>query len=56
MKLGCGGGLVVSVLAFYSNKPSLIPALVTYFVRKDKNKRKSGRGWPIFKKSFMKLF
>ena len=40
---GRGGGvLAVSVLAFYSDNPSLSPA--DY-----KNERKSGRGWYIFK-------
>ena len=29
--LGCGGGLVVSVLAFYSDDPSSIPAEVYNF-------------------------
>ena len=35
---GRGGGLVVSILAFYSDDPSSIPALATWFVRKDENK------------------
>ena len=29
--MGCGGGLVVSVLAFYSDDPSSIPAEVYNF-------------------------
>ena len=31
LALGCGGGLVVSVLAFYSDDPSSIPAEVYNF-------------------------
>ena len=43
--MGCGGGLVVSVLAFYSDDPSSIPAEVYNFfckivVEKNENKQK----------------
>ena len=52
---GCGGGLVVSVLAFYSDDPSSIPAEVYNFfckivVEKDENKQKEAGVGPIFKK------
>ena len=55
---GCGGGLVVSVLAFYSDDPSSIPAEVYNFfckivVEKNKNKQKEAGVGPIFKKDFM---
>ena len=48
-----GGGQVVSVLAFYSDNPSLNPAEAYSFsvkivFEKTKNKQKIGRGWPIF--------
>ena len=48
--LGRGGGLVVSVPAFYSDDPSSIHAgyLINYLYEKTKIKRKRGRGWPIF--------
>ena len=42
---GRGGGLVVSALAHCSEDPSSNPAVFKILVRK--NKRKSGRGWPI---------
>ena len=50
---GCGGGLVVSVLAFYSDDPSSIPAEVYNFfckivVEKDENKQKEAGVGPIF--------
>ena len=50
---GCGGGLVVSVLAFYSNNPSSIPAEVYIFfckivVEKNENKQKEAGVGPIF--------
>ena len=53
--LGCGGGLVVSVLAFYSDDPSSIPAEVYNFfckivVEKNENKQKEAGVGPIFKK------
>ena len=43
--MGCGGGLVVSVLAFYSDDPSSIPAEVYNFfckivVENNENKQK----------------
>ena len=52
--LGCGGGLVVSVLAFYSDDPSSIPAEVYNFfckivVEKNENKQKEAGVGPIFK-------
>ena len=53
--LGCGGGLVVSVLAFYSDDPSSIPAEVYNFfckivVEKNENKQKEAGVGPIFLK------
>ena len=39
-RYGCGGGLVVSVLACYSSELSLNPVGNLPFVRKDKNKGK----------------
>ena len=55
MILGRGVGQVVSVLAFYSDEPSLNPTdafsfSVKFVFEKNKNKEKRGRGWPIFKK------
>ena len=55
MILGRGVGQVVSVLAFYSDEPSLNPTdafsfSVKFVFEKNKNKQKRGRGWPIFKK------
>ena len=52
---GCGGGLVVSVLAFYSDDPSSIPAEVYNFfckivVEKNENKQKEAGVGPIFLK------
>ena len=52
---GCGGGLVVSVLAFYSDDPSSIPAEVYNFfckivVEKNENKQKKRPGLAQFKK------
>ena len=54
-ELGCGGGLVVSVLAFYSDDPSSIPAEVYNFfckivVEKNENKQKEAGVGPIFLK------
>ena len=51
--LGCGGGLVVRVLAFYSDDPSSIPAEVYNFfckivVEKNENKQKEAGVGPIF--------
>ena len=51
--LGCGGGLVVSVLAFYSDDPSSIPAEVYNFfckivVENNENKQKEAGVGPIF--------
>ena len=51
--MGCGGGLVVSVLAFDSDDPSSIPAEVYNFfckivVEKNENKQKEARVGPIF--------
>ena len=51
---GCGGGLVVSVLAFYSDDPSSIPAEVYNFfckivVENNENKQKEAGVGPIFK-------
>ena len=41
--MGRGGGLVVSVLAFYSDDTSSIPALATLIVQKEKKmKKRSG--------------
>ena len=50
---GRGGGLVVSVLAFYSDDPSLIPAEVYNFfckivVEKNENKQKEAGIGPFF--------
>ena len=51
--VGSGGGLVVSVLAFYSNNPSSIPALGAYFVRKTKiNEKVAG----VFIKKVQSVF
>ena len=52
---GRGGGQVVSVLAFLSNNPSLIPAEVQNFsvkivVEKNENKQKEAGDGPIFLK------
>ena len=49
---GRGGGQVVSVLAFYSDDPSLNPAdaysfSVQIVFEKNENKPKRGRVWPI---------
>ena len=49
-----GGGLVVSVLAFFSDDPSLIPAEVYNFfckivVEKTENKQKEAGIGPFFK-------
>ena len=49
-----GGGLVVSVLAFFSDDPSLIPAEVYKFfckivVEKTENKQKEAGIGPFFK-------
>ena len=54
--MGCGGGLVVSVLAFYSDDPSSIPAEVYNFfckivVEKNENKQKEAGVGPILKKT-----
>ena len=55
-RLGRGGGLVVSVLAFYSDDPSSIPAEVYNFsvkllLKRTKiNKKEAGVG-PFFKKA-----
>ena len=51
--MGCGGGQVVSLLAFYSNDPSSNPAKVYSFFcnivfEKNENKQKRGRGWSTF--------
>ena len=59
---GCGGGLVVSVLAFYSDDPSSIPAEVYNFfckivVENNENKQKEAGVGPIFlKKVLMDTF
>ena len=50
--LGCGGGLVVWVLAFYSGHVSSNPTghwIFCPLLWKDENKWKRGRGWPIKK-------
>ena len=52
--MGRGGGLVVSVLAFFSDDPSLIPAEVYKFfckivVEKTENKQKEAGIGPFFK-------
>ena len=52
--LGSGGGLVVSVLAFYSDDPSLIPAEVYNFfckivAEKNENKQKEAVVGPFLK-------
>ena len=51
LKLGRGGGQVVSMLAFYSNNPNLNPAEVYNFsLQLDLNRTKiykRGRSWPI---------
>ena len=49
---GCGGGQVVSVLAFYTNDPSSNPAeaysfSVKFVFEKNKNKQKEARGGPF---------
>ena len=54
MRLGRGGGLVVSVLAFYSDDPSSIPAEVYNFfckivVEKNENKQKEAGVGPFLK-------
>ena len=55
--LGCGGGLVISVLAFYSDNPSSIPAEVYNFSvklllkRMKINKKRPGLA-QFFKESF----
>ena len=51
--MGRGGGLVVSVLAFYSDEPSSIPAEVYIFfckivVEKNENKQKEAGVGPFF--------
>ena len=48
---GCGSGLVVGVLAFYSDDLSSNPSwLKKISARKDKNKCIGVWGWPIFRK------
>ena len=48
--MGCGGGQVVSVLAFYSNNPSSNPAeaysfsVILCLKRTEKNKKEAGVG------------
>ena len=44
---GCGGGQVVSVLAFYSDDPSSNPAKVSYYSVNCLKRTKTG--WPIKK-------
>ena len=59
MSLGCGGGQVVSVLAFYSDDPSSNPAVnfCKIVIEKNENKQKRGRGWPIFnKKNYLNVW
>ena len=50
---GCGGGLVVSVLAFYSDDPSSIPAEVHNFSVNccwtERNEQKEAKVGPFFK-------
>ena len=59
--LGSGGGLVVSVLAFYSDDPSLIPAEVYIFsvkllLKSTKiNKKEAGLAH-FFKKTLLSFF
>ena len=53
---GSGGGVVVSVLAFYSNNPSSIPALGAYFVRKTKINEKEAGVSPSFIKKYSRCF
>ena len=52
LKLGRGGGQVLSMLAFYSNNPNLNPAEVYNFsLQLDLNRTKidkRGRSWPIW--------
>ena len=59
--LGRGGGLVVSVLAFYSDDPSSIPAEVYNFfckivVEKNENKQKEAGIGPFLRNKFFKTF
>ena len=50
--MGCGGGLVVSVLAFYSGNLSSNPAgILKFSVRKEKTKQKESGVGPSLKKS-----
>ena len=50
LNMGCGGGQVVSVLAFYSNNPSSNPAeaysfsVILCLKRTEKNKKEAGVG------------
>ena len=50
VQLGRGDGLLVSALAYCTEDPNANPAgyEILIIVRKDENKQKSGRGWPIF--------
>ena len=48
-------GLVVSVLAFYSDYSSSNPAKVKNVVRLERKKQKTGRGWPIKKRTIGKV-
>ena len=57
--MGRGGGLVVSVLAFYSDDPSSIPAEVYNFfckniVEKNENKQKEAGVGPLLKKNIFR--
>ena len=51
-KLDCGGGQVVSVIAFYSDDPGSTPAVlsVKFVFEKNENKQKEAGLGPFFKK------
>ena len=58
--MGRGGGLVVSVLAFYFDDPSSIPAEVLNFfckniVEKNENKQKEAGVGPLLKKRMYEI-
>ena len=53
-KLDCGGGQVVSVIAFYSDDPVSTPAVlsVKFVFEKNENKQKEAGLGPFFKKYY----
>ena len=54
-KLDCGGGQVVSVIAFYSDDPGSTPAVlsVKFVFEKNENKQKEAGVGPFLKKKIL---